>query len=141
MRLGVNLTPIQKAQVAKRELRKNAERRFYVYHGESFEFTFAGDTKSSTVVHGDAIALSQADADVFRKLGRKLADTESKDEKKELGATDDFASDVETVERAIVEDDYTLAAKLARKLGLELDNQLKPTVFTALLEWLDTQKG
>lgn len=135
-------TPKQAARAAKFALRANAKKRFYVYQGESIGFTFGGDTKTSEINHGDVIALSQADADVFRRLGYRIADSESKTEREEIGApAGDLVADVDTVERAVVDDDYNTAAKLARALDLELPDKLKETVFSALTDWLDTQRG
>ena len=135
--------PLQAARAAKLMLRNKSPRRFYIYRGESFRFTFAGETRESLVCHGDTIALSEADVSVFRKIGREIADSESKEDRKSIKVptTGDLVADLESVERSIVEDDYTTAAKLARMLKLDLENEKKETVFSGLLDWLDTQRG
>lgn len=134
----------KQSRVAVRTARMSARKRGYIYQGESFKFDLAGDNGvvRTTIRHGDVVFLSDADAKVLRRLGRRIAVSESDVERNEIGApAGDLVADVETVEKAVMEDDYTAAAKLARMLNLDLADKMKPTVFTALLGWLDTQKG
>jgi len=130
---------IRRQRAAKALSLAAAPKTAYLYRGDEFHYTFVGEGRETLVRDGRVCFLTAAEKKAWEKVkGRLLISSEQKKDEPETFAPLPV-DDREAANQAIGEDDYQAARKVAERLGLELADKTKPTVYQALAEWLSTQ--
>lgn len=117
---------------------KNEPKKPYVYKGDEFWYTHAGERQAVKIKDGALMLLSEREVKALEKQRRRLI---SKEEVQDDSATvaplpDD---DKEAALKVISEDDYQGAVKLRNRLGIVTTDNTKESVYEALTNWLSEQ--